>query len=94
MPRLSDGFLPVLGQPAASAKPCEGPLDDSSAGKKFKAISLVSSLDNFQRPLAYLFQPTLQHVSRIAAIGKDMQEPRPAMFDRLEKAILSKNGDS
>ena len=49
-----DGFLPILGEPAASSEPCEGALDDPSAGDQFEPLRGVGTLDDFQCPLADL----------------------------------------
>lgn len=53
MPRQRRGFPPILGRPAASAKPCECALDNPAAGE-VQSPWPIGSLDDFQR----LYQPS------------------------------------
>jgi hypothetical protein len=80
-----DGLFEVLGQPAASTKPCEGPLDDPAARQDFKTLGLVGTFDDFECPFPDFLQPLFQLVARIAAIGEDMKQPWPSVPDGFQE---------
>src|SRR5690606_40391306 len=47
-----DGFLPVLGEPSASAEPGKGAFDHPAARQEFEALGDVGALDDLQFPVA------------------------------------------
>lgn len=79
-----DGSLEVSSQSTASSEPGEGPFNHPSARQYLEALCLVRSLDDLQREAADPFQRTPQFGARIATIGEDMAQPRPALDDGLE----------
>jgi hypothetical protein len=74
----SDGFLPVLGQPAASPQPCECALHDRATRQELEAFGFVRPLDDLQGERADLLHRALKLRSGIAAVGEDVSQPRPA----------------
>lgn len=80
----SDGFLPVLGQPAASPQPCEGALDDPAARQNLEAFGFIRPLDDLQGERADLLHRALKLRSGIATVGEDVPQPRPAFENGLE----------
>lgn len=79
-----DGFLPVLGQSAASSEPCEGAFYDPSSGQDFEALGGVGPLDDFHGPGADFGQGSAQFWPRVSAVGEDMTQPRKAVADGFE----------
>jgi hypothetical protein len=77
--RGSDGFLPVLGQPAASAEPRESRLHDPSAGQSLEALGLVGTLDDPEGPSPFVSERGLKLVSGKAAVGADVAQPGAAL---------------
>ena len=75
--RAGNRSLEVFSKAAVAPKPREGTLDDPAARKQDKAFGLIGTLDNLNRPVS----PRAGHrsselVTTVAAIGKDMPEPR------------------
>jgi transposase len=79
-----DRFLEVPGQSAASSEPREGPFHNPSARQHLEALGAIGPLDDFQREAADPFKRAFQLRTRIAAIGEDMAQPRPAFHDGLQ----------
>ena len=76
-----DGSFEVFGEASVAAQPGECALDDPAAGEQLKALGLVGSLDDSQRPLADFCQCLAQFVAGITAIGEDMTQPWEAVSD-------------
>ena len=77
-------MLPIFGKSAATAEPCEGAFDHPAAGQDLEAFCLVGALDDLERPVTMPTQRVPELVSGIAAIGKDVAQPREPVADRLE----------
>ena len=84
-----DGSFEVFGEASVAAQPGECALDDPAAGEQLKALGLVGSLDDSQRPLADFCQCLAQFVAgpstllriNCAAIGEDMTQPWEVVSD-------------
>ena len=92
-----DGFLPVLGQAAASSQPCEGSFDDPSARQDLEALGGIGSLDDLDPPVAGAPQRLPQLRAGVAAVGEDVAQPGPAGADGFEHgrravAVLNRGG--
>lgn len=73
-----DGLFPILRQPSAFAKRCEGALHDPATRQNLEALGLIGPLDNLERERSDLLQCALQLRSGITTVGEDMSQPRPA----------------
>jgi hypothetical protein len=63
----------ILGEPAASVEPGEGPLDDPAFGQDFETLGLIGALDDFHLELRQHFgEGLLKLRSLIAAVGKEL----------------------
>lgn len=92
-----DGAIAVFSQPSASSESCECALDHSPARQDLEAFGAIRSLDDFQREASDLLQRSFQLRPGVAAVGKDMAQPRPASKDRFQHdrrtiAILNVGG--
>src|SRR6478736_2872601 len=70
----SDSSLEILGKPATAAKPSESPLDHPSAGKHSEAFDVVRAPDDLEVPGAETRQRLAQMLSRIGAVGKEVEQ--------------------
>ena len=77
-----DGCLEVLGQPAATIEPGEGAFDHPTARQQHEAFGGIASSDDLDGPLPQFCECVFQLVASIAAIGKDVAQPRIQLADR------------
>ena len=59
-------------------------LHDPSARQDLKSLRAIGALYDLKRPLANLAQPPLQLLATVAAVSKDMSQPRVAVADGFE----------
>jgi hypothetical protein len=74
----------VLWIEVSNATPCDridGSLDDPTARENHETLCGIGSLDDFDGPFSDPAQRVLELVTRIAAIGEDMPQPREAPDD-------------
>ena len=68
--RVDGQVLEVLGQPAATPEPGEGPLDDPSLGQRDEALG-VAAADNLEPPAAGPGDARRGRSTSIGAVGED-----------------------
>jgi hypothetical protein len=61
--------------------PGEGPLDDPAARRQHETFGNVRPLDDVDRPHAEWHEGLLEFLTRIAAIGEDVAQPREGASD-------------
>ena len=71
-------ILEVSGQPAISADPGEGVLDDPAVGLDDKAAGAIGALDNLDAPAAGATGGLADPRSLVSGIGKDCRDERKA----------------
>lgn len=71
-----DGSFPIPRQTVAATKPCEGALDDPTAGQHLKAFGTVGALDDLQRPAPEADKGVAQFRPGIAAVREHMAQFR------------------
>src|SRR6266851_3825589 len=76
-----DGGLEILGETAVSVEPGDGALDHPAALDEVEARGGLDALDDFDRPLAELFECGLEFVAGVAGIGEDMAQPGKGIAD-------------
>ena len=79
-----DGFLPVLGEPAAAPEPGERALHHPAPGQDLEALCNVGALDDFDGPRPGTPQGGPEFGAGVASVGKDMTQPWPARADRFQ----------
>ena len=79
--RASDGAFEVFGETAVAVEPSKGAFDNTAARDKFKAHGLVRALHDLECPSAFPIQGGAQFLSGIAAVCKDMAQPREGLSD-------------
>ena len=84
--RAGDCRFEILCQSTTTTEPRESTFDDPSAWQNFESLRRVGTFDDFYRPFADTLQRLPQFISGIAAIGKDMAQPRIARADRSKDA--------
>lgn len=72
----------VFSEAPIAAQPGESPFHHPTPGQDDEALGGVGSFDDLQGPIAHGGQGGLQLVARVAAIGKDMPQPRERGADR------------
>jgi hypothetical protein len=70
-----DGGLEVLGEAAVLVEPGDGAPDHPAALDEMEARSSLDAPDDFDRPLAELFERGLEFVAGVAGVGEDMTQP-------------------
>ena len=69
--------FPVLGEPAASVQPSDGPLHDPALGQDDKALRRIRALDDLDLDPAHdAAQPSPKLRSCVAAIGIQLEQER------------------
>lgn len=69
--------LPILGEPAATAEPGEGSLDDPALGQDDEAPGLIGALDDLEvHALESAAKTSLEGRTLISAIGVELQQER------------------
>jgi hypothetical protein len=76
-----DGVLEVLGEATVSVEPSKGPLDDPAHWQEFEPLGGIGWLYDFECPFADLVERRAQFLAGIAAVGKDVVQPREATHD-------------
>src|SRR5216683_1390944 len=76
-----DGGLEILGETAVSVEPGDGALDHPAALDAVEARGGLDALDDFDRPLAELFECGLEFVAGVVGIGEDMAQPGKGIAD-------------
>lgn len=74
-------MLEVLSEATVSVQPGQGSLDDPAARENHEALCGIGPLDDFEGPFADPAQRLPELFSGIAAIGKDVTQPREAFDD-------------
>jgi hypothetical protein len=74
-------LLEVLGEAAVAIEPSQCAFDDPATGQDDKPLCGIGSFDDFDGPFADPAQRLPELLSGIAAIGKDMTQPREAFDD-------------
>lgn len=83
-------LLPLLGQAAAPAEPCEGSFYNPSTREDEDALGLIRPLDDLDRPVSRSSRGLAKFVARVVAIDKDIAQPREALpygFEEIDRAI-------
>src|SRR5215469_4231575 len=80
-----DGGLKVFGEAAVAVEPSEGPFDHPVARQDTRA-GTIGPFDDLDAPPAVPGQCRGQLIAGIAAIGKDMAQPREQIADRRQQA--------
>src|ERR1019366_7695770 len=91
------GGLEVLCQQAASVEQSESSLDDPASRQQDEPLGRVGSLDDFDIPAAIADECLFKLRSGIAAVGKDVAQPRQQRADRCQQrqravAVLNVGG--
>src|SRR5215469_8590621 len=82
-----DGGLKVFGEAAVAVEPSEGSFDHPVARQDTRA-GTIGPFDDLNSPPAVSGQCRGQLIARIAAIGKDMAQPREQIADRMNSGFL------
>src|SRR6202007_800587 len=80
-----DGGLKVFGEAAVAVEPSEGSFDHPVARQDTRA-GTIGPFDDLDSPPAVSGQCRGQLIAGIAAIGKDLAQPREQIADRRQKA--------
>ena len=80
-----DGGLKVLGEAAVAVEPSEGSFDHPAARQDTRA-GTIGPFDDLDSPPGVSGQCRGQLIAGIAAIGKDMVQPREQIADRRQQA--------
>src|SRR6266851_9072047 len=76
-----DGGLEILGETAVSVEPGNGALDHPAAHDEVETRGGWGAPDDFDGPLAELFECGLELVAGVAGIGEDMAQPGKGIAD-------------
>ena len=80
-----DGGLKVFGEAAVAVEPSEGSFDHPAARQDTRA-GTIGPFDDLDSPPAVSGQCRGQLIAGIAAVGKDMAQPREQIADRRQQA--------
>ena len=75
--RAAVEIFPILGEPAAAAKPTDGALDNPALGQDEETLGLIATADDLGDEVRQLYRQTvMKHWSGISAVGKQLFEKR------------------
>ena len=84
-----DGGLKVFGEAAVAVEPSDGSFDHPVARQDTRA-GTIGPFDDLDSPPAVSGQCRGRLIAGIAAIGKDMAQPREQIADRRQQAVPSR----